>query len=197
MTRLLTDEQHEFLVSHVKGISNVALANLINERYGTSFTAEQIKRYKHRRGVKSGFDGKFKPGNVGYWSGKSRSADTWTKMQTTMLERGHTNGRCLPIGSEHFDKDCYVMVKIAQPNVWKQKHIVLWEQAHGSVPEGMKVVFKNRDKYDIRLENLALCSQGVNAFMSLNHMIPCDEMVIAIADDIMTIKRKIKELKKQ
>jgi hypothetical protein len=63
-----------------------------------------------------------------------------------------------PIGSERISKDGYLQRKVnddlpAQRR-WRGVHILLWEAAHGPLPEGHAVVFINGDRRDIRLENL-------------------------------------------
>lgn len=41
---------------------------------------------------------------------------------------------------------------------WKLLHRILWEDAHGPVPERHRVVFKDGDKLNVCLENLELLS---------------------------------------
>lgn len=194
--KLLNEEQHNFLLEHYKGVGNKALTDMLNERFGLALIPEQIKKYKYRHSLDSGLDGRFQKGAEGYWTGKKRSPETVRKMYESMAKKGLFNGRCLPLGSESQDFDGYVMVKIAQPNVWKQKHLVLWETEHGPIPEGMKVIFLNRDKNDIRLENLALCDQGTNAYMALNGIVPTNEDIITVVSDVLKVMRKTKEVRK-
>lgn len=51
--RLFDDEQEQFLLTVLKGHRNKEIADLINAKYGTSFNAGQIMRYKAKRGLNS------------------------------------------------------------------------------------------------------------------------------------------------
>lgn len=68
-----------------------------------------------------------------------------------------------PIGTERVDiKDGYVYVKVAERKIdprsahdnWKPKHHLVYEQAHGAIPEGCNVVFADRDKRNFDPANL-------------------------------------------
>lgn len=38
------------------------------------------------------------------------------------------------VGDEVINDFGYVKVKVAEPNVWKFKHRIVWELAHGEIP---------------------------------------------------------------
>ena len=52
--KLLTDEQDEFLREIASGRSNQECADLINKKFGTSFSKTQINTYKSKHGIVSG-----------------------------------------------------------------------------------------------------------------------------------------------
>lgn len=60
------------------------------------------------------------------------------------------------MGAERVTSAGFVQVKIAQPDCWKFKHLVVWEKAHGPLPEGRKIDFIDGDRQNISLENLRL-----------------------------------------
>lgn len=41
-----------------------------------------------------------------------------------------------------------------------QKHVHVWEQTHGPVPDGMVVVFRDGDKLNINPQNLMIVSRA-------------------------------------
>lgn len=51
-------------------------------------------------------------------------------------------------------------MKVAEPNVWKMRAVLVWEEAHGPVPKGYVVHHENRDSLDDRLENLRLLTRA-------------------------------------
>jgi hypothetical protein len=72
-----------------------------------------------------------------------------------------------PLYSERIDKkDGYTWIKISitspKRKAWKEKHRWLWEQANGPIPEGMVIIFLDRDRRNCELENLALISRAEN-----------------------------------
>jgi hypothetical protein len=42
---------------------------------------------------------------------------------------------------------------------WRSLHVMLWESVHGEIPEGHAIVFKDRDKTHIVIENLECISR--------------------------------------
>ena len=61
-------------------------------------------------------------------------------MAPTMFKAGNIPNNYRPIGSERIDCDGYVMVKVADPNSWRLKQRVLYEQYHGVKLEKSDVV---------------------------------------------------------
>ncbi|SHI03048.1 hypothetical protein [Virgibacillus chiguensis] len=57
--KLFTEEQIEFIKSHVVGRGNADLAALVNNRFGLSITARQMKNWKRNHNLSSGLTGRF------------------------------------------------------------------------------------------------------------------------------------------
>ena len=89
-------------------------------------------------------------------------------MAETQFKKGNRPHNALPIGTELVKDDGYLWVKLAEPNVWKQKHRLIWEEHNGPIPEGGLVVFRDGDRMNTDISNLALIDKSVNA--RLNHM---------------------------
>jgi hypothetical protein len=68
-----------------------------------------------------------------------------------------------PIGTERVAKDGYLQRKVNDDLPlqarWRAVHVLLWEAAHGPVPKGHAIAFRNGDKRDIRLDNLQCISR--------------------------------------
>ena len=75
------------------------------------------------------------------------------------FRKGNVPANHRPVGSERVNVDGYVEIKMAEPNKWRQKHRVVWEQEYGPIPKGSNIQFRNGNRQDIRIENLYLISR--------------------------------------
>lgn len=103
---------------------------------------------------------RFRVGHIPAGKGKKVSQETYDKLRRTMFQKGHTPANHKEVGSERVSRDGYVEVKVAEPNTWRHKHRVVWEQANGKIPKGCNIQFRNGDKTDMRLENLYMISRA-------------------------------------
>lgn len=55
---------------------------------------------------------------------------------------------------------------------WKSVHMIIWEEAHGEVPAGHIVVFRDRNATNIVLENLELITRAENMRRNTIHRYP-------------------------
>lgn len=76
----------------------------------------------------------------------------------------------LPVGSERENKG-YILVKIAEPNVWIEKSRYIYESLYGKIPSGYKIVFADRNKSNFNPENLILVSDQEALIMNTNKLI--------------------------
>ena len=85
----------------------------------------------------------------------------------TQFKKGHRSGRSAalykPIGTERLSKEGYLERKVndgmPMQNRWRAVHVIQWEAAHGPVPKGYVVAFRDGDKKNAALENLELVSR--------------------------------------
>lgn len=127
-----TKEEEKFLLNNYKGLISKEISKLFNEKFGRELTPMQLHAFKRYRNLQSGSRGK------------------------GGFKKGGTPPNTRPIGSEKINKDGYTRIKVAEPNVWKLKQQVIWEQHNGKIPKGYSIVFANQDKTDFRIENLML-----------------------------------------
>ena len=194
--KLLTQEQHDFLVENVKGISNVEMTSLLNARFGLSLRVEQIKCYKHNHRISSGLTGRFVKGQTAPNKGKKLTQEVIDKVKGTWFKKGRVPPNHKPVGSERVNKDGYIEVKVAEPNKWRLKHRVVWEEHFGKIPQGHMVSFQNGIATDCRIENLIMISQQENQLLNSIHCKERDESVVNVVRDICAVRNKIKELTK-
>ena len=99
---------------------------------------------------------RFSKGHIPPNKGKKVSPEVYEKMSVTMFKKGHTPVNHREVGSERINVDGYIEIKVAEPNKWKLKHRIIWEQVNGEIPKGYNVQFKNHNPQDCRIENLYL-----------------------------------------
>nr|WP_288356107.1 HNH endonuclease signature motif containing protein [uncultured Pseudomonas sp.] len=75
-----------------------------------------------------------------------------------------------------FSKEGYLQRKVTDtgypPRDWKGVHILLWEEAHGPVPSGHCLAFRDGNKRNITLENLELITRAERMRRNTIHRYP-------------------------
>lgn len=165
---IFTKEQIDFVKDNVKGLANQKLADLVNETFNLRITARQMKIWKHNHGLSSelrGSEGMAPPnkGTKGLYNVGGNK---------TSFKQGLKPHNYVPVGSERVNGDDYVDVKIADPNRWRGKHLIVWEQYNGRpVPKGYAVLFGDRNRRNFDPDNLILVSRAQLAIMNKNNLI--------------------------
>lgn len=93
-----------------------------------------------------------------------------------------------PVGSERINAKGYVEVKVRNPNTWKLKHRVVWEQANGKIPKGHRILFADGNRLNMAPDNLLLVSRGELAVM--NHF-----RLISAHKDLTKVGKSVAEIK--
>lgn len=164
--RMFTPEQVQFLRDNYAGRSVTELAVMFNGRFGTDMTVQQIKTAVHNRHITSGRTGRFPQGHTSWNSGTKGQG--LTGANKTSFKKGDVPPNRRPLWSERIDnKDGYIHIKIPEqdphtgfPTRYVLKHVYLWEQAHGPVPPGMLVAFRDGKKLHCEPGNLMLITRA-------------------------------------
>ncbi len=161
--RIYTDEQIQFLKGNCSNHSRREMTMFFNEIFNTSKTLGQIKGAINNRHIQSGRTGYFPKGHIPFNAGTKGLM----KRNSGTFKKGNIPGNITPLGTERLSKDGYIEIKIKERNPYtgcqtryKLKHIYIWEQANGPVPESHVVVFKDGDKSHCTLDNLILISRA-------------------------------------
>ena len=189
-------EQINFINNNYKGISTLELTEMFNKEFRTNLTKDQIRWYKKNHKLSSGFDGKFKKGNVPY----NKGTKGVVKPNSGCFKKGNIPPNHRPIGSERINVDGYIEVKVAEPNKWRYKQRVIWEKYYGPIPRGYVVMFGDGDKRNFNIDNLILITNRQLQVMNNKKLIQNDvdltKTGIAIADILIKISDKKKEMKR-
>lgn len=129
------------------------------------------------------------------WNTGMKGFQAGGRAKQTQFKPGSRPHTWKPLGSERVSRDGYLQRKVTDtgypPKDWLGVHILLWTEAHGPVPRGHKVTFRNGNKQHIELENLELLS---NAEMMLRNTIQrFPQELQATIRAVGKLKRVIKE----
>lgn len=141
--------------------------------------------------------GRFLAGQASWNKGK-KGLDFGGRSHETRFKPGQKPHTWRPIGHERV-ADGYRQRKVQDTGVTRHDyvplHIMLWNEHHGEVPAGHAVVFRNKDRSDIRIDNLECISRRDLMARNTVHNYPVElRQVIrlkgAISKRIATIVRK-------
>lgn len=196
--RKYTMEQIEYLREIAPGRGTDEIARMFNERWGTNYTRQQIQSIKKNYKIVSSWDARFKKGHVPVNKGTTGMFNVGGNIGS--FSRGHRPDNWCPIGTETESKDGYVYVKIAdkykgkKKDNWKAKHILIYEKAHGPIPEGYKCAFLDGNRRNYDLDNLILVSKAESAYMARKRLYTDDKELtrsgVALARLGTTIAKK-------
>lgn len=155
-----TDAMNSFLSSHAT-TQRKELTTLFNEKFNTTLNEKNITAKCLRMGLKTGRTGQLQKGH-----------QTWNKglkgymgANATSFKKGSTPKNTRPNGSERIcSKDGYMLIKVNGKFMYKHRY--LWELHNGPIPKGCNISFINKDKTDIRIENLILVSNQENGILN-------------------------------
>lgn len=188
-----TKEQAAFIRENVKGRSSNELTQLINDHFGLNLGVNQIRAYMKNHGLTNGVNKQFKQG-YDAWNKGLKGLNIGGK--ETQFKTGQRSHNYMPVGSERVNTDGYVDIKIADPNKWKAKHQIIWEQENGPIPKGHCLIFLDSNKLNVTLDNLKLISRSQLVRLNQNHLISENPELTKTGLLITDIYMKIGELKK-
>lgn len=168
-----TNEEYKYIQQHYidKTITNIAkdlgrhLGSVAGRMrfLGLSIPAHIIAERKRippkvRKGC-------FKKGDIPYNKGKKMDPKTYSKCRKTMFQPGHEPHNTKHNGAVSIRKDhkgiLYKHIRI-EKGKWEPLHRKVWEDAYGPIPEGMIIVFKDKNQFNCDIENLEMISKEEN-----------------------------------
>ena len=98
----------------------------------------------------------------------------------------------LPVGSERMNKG-YILVKVAEPNVWKEKHRIVFESKYGEIPPGHKIMFLDGDKTNCSIDNLRMVKNDEEAYVNKMGYAGINKELTEAALSLAKLKFRLKE----
>lgn len=123
------------------------------------------------------------------WQAGGRSGET-------RFKKGNVSKRWDPemfcVGALRINGDGYIDMKVKEGSrSWRALHVILWEDAHGPVPKGYNIQFRDGDRMNVMIENLHLVSHAENMRRNSIHNLPPDlkHTIVVLGQ----LKRRIRE----
>lgn len=177
----------DFIKNNHKGKSTIELSNEVNMKFGISTSPESIQNLKSRIKRIEGFefeparnDGCIKKGNVPMNKGKKwddyLTKEQQEKAKKTTFKKGHKSSNAVDVGEEHMrysgsnpNDQGYLYVKVCDGKGnknWIPKQRIIFEQHHGPIPPGHKVIFADGNRFNFDIDNLVLVSSSEELIMN-------------------------------
>lgn len=99
------------------------------------------------------------------WNKGKKGWQAGGKAHLTKFKKGHRGARQRPVGAERMERDA-IMVKVAEPGVWKPKARVVWEQNYGPIPAGAIVRLRDGNQENCAPANLQLVTRGEHVVLN-------------------------------
>ena len=145
---------------------------------------EAGRRYRYPKGHVPNNKGLRRPG---WFSGR---------MRETQFKKGQFPFNRDPafyvLGALRVNADGYIDMRVSfEPGAkgWRALHRILWEEAHGPVPPGHIVSFKDGDRLNVELGNLKLLSLADNMRRNTMHNLP--KPLVSAIQLLGALKRKL------
>lgn len=174
MGHIYTEEESQFLIDNVKGITLKELTKRFNERFELNLSESAISNRKKKLKIKSGITGgQFVKGHTP--ANKSKKWDEYLtkeqqeKARATTFKKGNIPGNRRELFEERIDKDGYIAIKVQDGNLnknWQQKHRYIYECHYGKIPKGHKVIFLDGNNRNFDIDNLKLVNNAEELIMN-------------------------------
>lgn len=163
--KVFSAEVVDYLAEIVDGRLADELADMINAKFGTNYTPDQIRSLKKNHHLKSNIDTRFLPG--------SANKKAWFKKgvhqsPATEFKKGHVCVNLAQVGDvkPRIDDRGKQLLWIKTQATgrpqrdWMPYHRYLWEQANGPIPAGMCITFLDGNPMNCDIKNLMCVSKS-------------------------------------
>lgn len=201
---------YEFIRDNSWGVSSKEMAELCNEKFGTSWTQTGMKQFRQRHGIKSGETGWYQkghvPGNKGkkleeYVTDPERAKAIREKLAKTQFKKGQHPQNELPIGAIVVNDEGFKLRKKqmdgGQWERWEFLHRAVWREHYGEIPEGMMIVFRDGNRANCDISNLMMISKQENAALNKLGLRSKDPDLTEAGVNLVRLRLAVKEAKKR
>lgn len=158
------DDLEEYIRSIAAGREKSEILSLVNEHYGHIMELYQLKAYMNNHSITSGLNCNFRKGHTP-WN-KYTNYIAGGRSAETRFKKSGLPPTWRPVGSVRINCYGFTEIKVAEPNTWKLKHRLIWEAEHGPIPKGCIITFKDGNRQNFDIDNLACITQAQNAVIN-------------------------------
>ena len=189
---ILSDEQLSFLEQNYKGISRKELQTSFNEKFNKNLSENAIKQICNYRGWNNGISGKFgnkpgyKPWNIGlskeeFYSHYDEGAVKKNCKNMINSNRKYKKG---DIVSWHGSP--FIVIEDKEVDVWahrlKPMGRYVYEKAYGEIPKGYKIIYKDSNPWNYKLDNLLCVSNQEIMILAQYNAFGLEKITEALCD---------------
>lgn len=192
-------EYVEFLKEYIPGHSEAEIRQVFFDKYHIILNEGQIGNFKHKHNVKSGTHGGcFTKGHEPFNKGKKMPPETYAKVQGTMFKKGQMPVNHKEVGTERINVDGYIEIKVKEPNKWRLKQRVVYEDLHQvKLTRSDVVIFLDGNKQNFDVNNLFKLTRAELARYCKDHLYTDNPDIARAAAQIAKIKVKTGELRNE
>lgn len=194
-----TAEELDFLRKFAFGHSYKEITAAMNSKFALSLNVNQVRACLKNHHIATGRTGRFEKGHVP--ANKGKHNPTVGRMAETQFKKGNIPANHKPVGTvsirnHHKRGQRYVYEKVAEPNVWRMKHILEWERYNGPVPKGKVIIFADGNSLNTDIENLVMVDRSQLAVMNRWNIKGADKELMETAANTAALKISISKAKK-
>lgn len=185
-----TNEEKIYMAEITPGNSHKDILRLMSEKFNYDFTMTQItaaiKRYK----LNTGRTGRYEKGRIPY----NKGTKGIMKPNKTSFKKGDIPANHREVGSERINVYGYTEVKVAEPNKWKLKHRVIYEEHYGKIPKNHNVIFADGNKLNLDINNLVLVNKDQLLVLNKNELIKDNADLTKAGVNVANLMIKIRDI---
>ena len=163
--RSFSNDQRDWVTVNYPKMPLRELTAAFNATFGTEKTECQLRAFTRNHKILSGRTGQFKAGEKS-WNAGIKGWCAGGNSISTRFKPGETPKNHRPVGSERVNVDGYIEVKVSEPNKWRLKQRVTWEQHHGPLKDGELVWFRDNDRLNCEIDNLMVVTRAQHAVVN-------------------------------
>jgi hypothetical protein len=163
LSELYADNSTDFVAKKLhRSITSIyTQANIMKLHKSEEYMKIALEREAEKLKV-LGLKNRFNKGHIPANLGQKMSNELREKCKVTFFKAGHEPHNIKYDGYERLDpKDGYIQVRINKGK-FVLKHRYVWEQHNGPIPKGNIIIFKDRNKYNLSIDNLQMITTKEN-----------------------------------